>query len=390
MMTSKYIQFEAADGQRKTIRLPGLNANQVKAVNRHIRALNAARIANLSVEEETARWLSGVSGWLRDKLIEVGLIESREVKPTEILSVFLRDYMANREALVKSGKLESSTTSIDYLTRDCLIEFFGPDKPLQEISEGDALDFYDWLLAEGGRPTKRCGSETVIRERKSLKPSTVHKRCSIASKFFLHARRKRIIDKNPFDAVNKGNMAATDNKFLSAKDANKVLAELPDSQWKLLFALARWGGLRTGSEPRQLKWEHVDWIGQRILIHAPKNKRYEGKDKRLIPLYAELLPLLRACRAEAAKDEQYVLPMLIGRSDASLRDTMFRAIASAGLKVWPNLWRSLRSTRQTELEDRGTPTHVVCYWMNNSPKVAQKHYLKVHEDHYAKAVAQVA
>lgn len=389
-MASKYVQFESVDGQRKTIRLPGFTAKQVATVKRHIRALNAARIANLSVEEETARWLSGVGGWLRDKLIEVRLIETREVRPAETLSAFLGEYMSHREALVRSGKLESSTISIDYLTRDCLIDFLGADKPLREISEGDAFDFYDWLLAEGGRPTKRCGTEIVVRERKPLAESTVRKRCSIAGKFFRYARRKRLIDENPFDPVDKGNLAAVDNKFVSAADANKVLAQLADNQWKLLFALARWGGLRIGSEPRQLKWEHIDLKEQRILVHSPKNKRYEGKEKRLIPLYVELLPLLRACQAEAPKGEQYVLPMLIGRSDTSLRDTMFRAIVSAGLEVWPNLWRSLRSSRQTELEDQGMPTHVVCYWMNNSPKVAQKHYLKVHEAHYSMALGQVA
>lgn len=388
-MASKYVQFEGVDGKRKTIRLPGLAAYQVKTVRRHVRALNAARIANLVIEEETARWVSGVNGWLRDKLIEAGLVETREIRPQETLGVFLRDYMINRAALVKSGNLENSTTNIDNLTADCLSEFFGADKALREISEGDAFDFCDWLLAEGGRPVKGCGSEIVIRERKPLMESTVRKRCSIASKFFRQARRKKMIDDNPFDEVDKGNLAAIDNEFVNATDARNVLALLPDSQWQLLFGLARWGGLRIGSEPRQLKWEHIDWEEQKILVHAPKTKRYAGKEKRLMPLFPELLPLLRACKAEVQR-EQYVLPMLIGRSDASLRDTVIRAIEDAGLPVWPNLWRSLRSTRQTELEDQGIPTHVVCYWLGNSPKVAQKHYLKVHEEHYAKAVIQVA
>ena len=370
--------------------MPGFSANQVKVVARHIRTLNSANIGNLAIDEETARWLSGVKGWLREKLVEIGLIETPAATPQVTLGTYLAEFMANRTALVASDKLSARTTNIDHLTAECLRDFFGPDKALCQISEGDAFDFYDWLLVAGGRPVKRCGTQAVVRERKPLSESTVRKRCSIASKFFLQARRKRLIDDNPFDAVDKGNLAANDNEFISADDAHKVLTQLPDSQWKLLFGLVRWGGLRIGSEPRQLKWEHIDLDSQRILIHAPKTKRYEGKEKREIPLFPELLPLLRTWQAETPAGEPYVLPMLLGRSDASLRDPMMRAIEGADLTVWPNLWRSLRSTRQTELEDQGFPSHVVCAWLGNGESVAKKHYLKVHEGHYAKAVVHVA
>ena len=40
---------------------------------------------------------------------------------------------------------------------------------------------------------------------------------------------------------------------------------------------------------------------------------------------------------------------------------------------------------QTELEETFA-THVVCKWMGNSPKVAQKHYLQVTDSHFEKAV----
>src|SRR4051812_10538109 len=104
-MPSKYVQFEGSDSARKTIRLPGFTANQVKTVKRHVRALNASQIANLPLDEETARWLSGVQGWLRDKLVEAGLIDTCTGKPQVSLGDFLSEYMQGREALVKSGNL---------------------------------------------------------------------------------------------------------------------------------------------------------------------------------------------------------------------------------------------------------------------------------------------
>lgn len=47
----------------------------------------------------------------------------------------------------------------------------------------------------------------------------------------------------------------------------------------------------------------------------------------------------------------------------------------------------MRASRQTELEET-VPTHVVCRWLGNSPKVAQKHYLQVTDSHFEKAVQQ--
>lgn len=59
------------------------------------------------------------------------------------------------------------------------------------------------------------------------------------------------------------------------------------------------------------------------------------------------------------------------------------------MEPWPKLFQNLRSARQTELE--GTfPSHVVCKWIGNSPKVASKHYLQVTEEHYEKAAQNPA
>jgi len=66
------------------------------------------------------------------------------------------------------------------------------------------------------------------------------------------------------------------------------------------------------------------------------------------------------------KGEALIRPMLRGRTDSSLRDPLRRAIEDSG------------------------PVMFVCACLGNSPKVAEKHYLKVHEGHYAKALLQVA
>jgi len=61
-----------------------------------------------------------------------------------------------------------------------------------------------------------------------------------------------------------------------------------------------------------------------------------------------------------------------------------RSQSNAGFVTWPKLFQNLRASRQTELEE-SFPTHVVCSWMGNSPKVAREHYLQTTEDHFKKA-----
>ena len=169
---------------------------------------------------------------------------------------------------------------------------------------------------------------------------------------------------------------------------------LPNTEWKLLFALSRWGGFRVGSEPRRLNWDDVSWQGTTeipyptILIHSKKTKRYKGKETRIIPIFPELLPLLQDRYEQAEEGEELVLPFLVGRTDASLRKTLERAIDRAGLTQWPILWHSMRKARQNELE-RDHPSHIVAYWMGNSVKTAEKHYLHPDTDDYAKAIVKI-
>ena len=66
-----------------------------------------------------------------------------------------------------------------------------------------------------------------------------------------------------------------------------------------------------------------------------------------------------------------------------------KIIKLAGQKPWPKLFQNLRASRQTEPQET-YPTHVVCSWMGNSPKVAQKHSLQVTDEHSEKAQQKCA
>ncbi len=150
----------------------------------------------------------------------------------------------------------------------------------------------------------------------------------------------------------------------------KVIEACPDAGWQLIVALRRYGGLRCLSEHLTLRLDDVDWEHDRILITSPKTARQVGHESRMIPIFPELRPYLEVIFHAADPGTEYFI-MRYQNNDSNLRTQMTRIVNKAGLKTWPRIFRNLRSSRQTELEEF-FPSHVVCKWIGNSPQVARK------------------
>ncbi len=73
-------------------------------------------------------------------------------------------------------------------------------------------------------------------------------------------------------------------------------------------------------------------------------------------------------------------------SNCNLRTQFLRILGRAGVSAWPRLFHNLRSSRETELV-REFPIHVVCKWIGNSVRVAERHYLQVTDTDYEKATS---
>ncbi|MBI2824396.1 MAG: tyrosine-type recombinase/integrase [Planctomycetia bacterium] len=179
----------------------------------------------------------------------------------------------------------------------------------------------------------------------------------------------------------------TREHFVSREDADKVLDACPDAQWRLLFALSRYGGLRCPSEHQALTWDDVDWARNRMRITSPKTAHHEGGDERWIPMFPEVRRELEAVWEQTPKGTTHVISRY--RDNRNLRTRFAKIITRAGLKPWPKLFQNLRSTRQTELAEE-YPAHVVCAWLGNSEAVARRHYLQVTDAHFEKATGSAA
>jgi len=131
-----------------------------------------------------------------------------------------------------------------------------------------------------------------------------------------------------------------------------------------------------------LRWSHFLWDQERFIVHSPKTEHC-GKDKRVVPIFAELLPYLLEAQELAPEKEDRVFRDVDGESN--LRTETLRILTRAGItNEIPRFYQNCRSSRQTELEAE-FPLHVVCKWLGNSEKTARKHYLKVRESHFNQA-----
>ena len=256
------------------------------------------------------------------------------------------------------------------------MSYFGADRRLRNITPGDAED---WRLN--------------LLERR-LAENTVRKYTAVAKLFFGDAVKKNIIQSNPFSAL-KATILPNRERFyfVSREETEKVIAACPDAEWRLIVALARYGGFRCPSEHLGLRWRDIDWANNRMKVHSPKTAHHVGGESRMVPLFPELRPHLEVMFDEAPVGAEYVLTDRYRSMKTfdliNFRSRLLDIIAAAGLKEWPKLFQNMRSTRQTELAET-FPSHVVCSWLGNSEVVASKHYLQVTDEHFARAIEGAA
>ena len=351
------IQFRHPSGKRYTLRLGKVAKRLGESVLFRVREIIAAIRTGQSVNPETAAWLGTVTPQLHDRLVRVGLAEPREDTdaPHVTLDDFVREYIDGR------AKLKPFTRRNLQQSRRMLVERLGARTPLRSITPGDADDFKEKMLKDYSVAT--VGRE-IIRVRQ----------------FFKAAKRRGLIDANPFEDV-KGGSQANDSRayFVTRQVSQAVLDACPDDEWRLIFALSRFGGLRCPSETLELKLQDIDWASNKIVIRESKTKT------RTIPLFPEIRGLLERAFDAAPEGTEYVIQRYRG-ANCNLRTQLLRIISRAGLTAWPRLFHNLRASRETELV-REHPIHVVCAWIGNSERVARKHYLQVTDIDFEKATS---
>lgn len=363
----RWIQFYDQEKRRQTIRLGKISKRAAEEIKRHVEYLLNARTANIPIPNSTSEWIAGLEPDLRKKLENHHLFASSLTAATlGSLIEYCRQHL----------DISASTKVIYEKVFRALLEFFSSDHQLTQITPGDADEFLRWLVKTGNRRTK---------ESKPLASSTVARRISLARQFFQAAVRKRWLAENPFAEVSfRGVPDPAREVYVPRETIVTLMDYVPDWEWRLVLALSRFAGLRCPSEMMPLRWEWVNWERSRLTIYSQKNKRFPDKIYRVIPIFPDLRPYLEEAWEQAEEGAELIFRTI--RRESAIRRGLERYLIRAGIEQWPKITQSLRASLETDLVDDGIPIHVVTKWLGNSPAVAKKHYLRVHDEHFEAAI----
>jgi integrase len=356
------IQVQAPSRQRFTISLGGYSERQARTIKSHIEHIQSAAASNTALPPETAAWLRGIGEDLHAKLAKVHLVAPRISREATQLGPFFESFVSKRNDL-KPNSLRNFKN-----VQRFAVKHFGADRALGSINRGDAADWKRALLDE-------YAEATVAMHVKKMR------------QLYADAIDHHLVSENPFMAVKPGSMSNADRMYyVPAADMQKVIDACPNQEWRTLFAIARFAGLRIPSEIRHLQFEDIDWEHDRFTVLSPKTERHERRDKRIVPIFPAIRPFLLASQEQAEPGTTHVFPTLRGEN---LRTTAVKIIKRAGLIAWPRIFQNLRSSCETDLATR-FPLHVACAWIGNSTGVAMRSYLQVHDAFFSAASESAA
>ena len=374
------ILFIAPDGKRPTIRLGKVSQRTAEGIRYRVEQLLESLQFNRPMEAELAAWVKDLKRPLLQKLARVGLVVDPEAGTES--AVTLGEHLANYFA--KRADVKQSTLTHWNQTKRLLLAYFGAERAISSITAGDAKDWERWLRTPKARE-HRYGEAKAD---EGLAVNTARKRVSNAKQFFQDAVSRDLLRRNPFAGL-KGSVGSNRDRdyFLTREDAAKITEACPDHEWRLIFALSRYGGLRCPSEHLALRWGDIDWKRETMLVRSPKTEHHEGKGSRIVPIFPELRAALDEAWERAEPKAEHVITRYRD-ANQNLRTTFEKIIHRAGLKPWPKLFHNLRASRATELANE-FPAHVAAAWLGHSTIIANKHYWQVTDADIARAIKPV-
>lgn len=341
---SRFISFIDGNGQVQTITLGKMARRYAETVKVKVEDLSSAVANHHAPRDDATRWLASIDDRLHDKLARVGLVLPRIMVT---LKGWLKQYLSERKGELKPESLRKLKQ-----TRTKLLAFFDADTELRKITLQDAADWRQFLKGL------------------KLSEAAVKTHCGNAKTMIAEAVRRKLIEDNPFTLLKAGPTPSKYSRYVTPDEINRIIDACPNAEWRLLFGLARYAGLRIPSESQLLTWADVDFERARLTVRSPKTEHHDGHEQRIIPITPNLMNLLQDRFAETEDGQQYLVT--INGKGALIRRV--RPIwKRAGVEPWKRLWQTLRQSCEKEWA-MTFPQYAVSKWIGHSITVSGRHY----------------
>jgi integrase len=298
-----------------------------------------------SLLADQVRWLNSLTDVLHARLVKWLPIPPRVVRT---LGEWLDE--------LKRRKIKHSEGGRRRFAQACtrLEGFFGRGRGLRDITSAHAAEWRLKML-------------------ESLSEATVRTDSGYAKEVFATAVREKVLSESPVAGLESGSTPRDDFAYVPAVEVLKVMGELKDEELRLRVGLCRFAGVRVDSEPSALLWSQVDFEHRRFVLPSKKTQRYAGKKFRIVPIVDVVLPLLRQRFEVRDPGEEHVFS--VRTLSGWHKGLVERAIASAGVKRWPALFQTLRSSFDQDIRDH-VPDYAADLVTGHGTGVSRKHYTR--------------
>ncbi|HPS56183.1 MAG TPA: phage integrase SAM-like domain-containing protein, partial [Sedimentisphaerales bacterium] len=247
-----FIQLSPGENKaRPKIALGSVNKRQAETAKINIQELVKSKNTGATIPPAVQEWLAGITDGLRKRLETLNIIEHKNSGNGFTVAAWVERYIKSRPDVKEATRRKWHDVEIKLAT-------FFKTETMDEITVQHAKNFRVYL-------------QTVV----GLAENSIRRQTGIARQFFNSAIDAGLITKNPFRGQSVS-LRANKARFyyIQPETAYSVLEACPDAQWRLIFGLARWGGLRCPSEVLRLQWQDIDFEHERFTVHASKTEHH--------------------------------------------------------------------------------------------------------------------
>ena len=358
------VRFYDHSGIRRQVALGEVPKRVAESAANHIQDLVNSAIGGLSANPKNVVWATKQRPRIVSYLAELGLIPKPErteepapepIKVVPTVEEWFTRYIQNRPGSDGSRKVWNRA-------KQQAVKFFGADRPIDAITSGDAVDYF----------------ESMQRGKGKLAVTTSRKMIGVARQVFKRALKAGHIAANPFhDDELPTSISDREKDYIDLPTIQSVLSVLPSAEWRAVIVFARFAGMRVQSELPLLKWSDIDEQENRFAVYSPKTKK-----TRRVPLFPEIRTALDDLRPITG-DSEFVLRSLREKS-SNWRTPLEKMLTRAGITAWAPVFNCLRSSAEIDIARRFGVV-AATEWVGNSVQVAMKHYLRTTADDFKRA-----